>query len=409
MQTAPTGSDLAFQRAVSKAPETGLHETSVGERSAPTNEMTDTNARKRTVIRPKGLASSEAPPVIELKNVWKIFGDQSELALQAVRSEGLSKKEVHERYECVVGVQDASFSIYEGEIFCIMGLSGSGKSTLVRHINRLVEPSAGSIRINGVEVGALNAAGLRDLRAKQIGMVFQSMALFPHRTVRDNVAFSLELRGVKPFERQEIADRMLAIVHLTGWGDRLPTDLSGGMQQRVGLARAMAADPSILLMDEPFSALDPLIRRELQTEFMALSRVTKKTTVFITHDLDEAIRIGTRIAIMNDGQIIQIGSPEDIVTEPANAYVAEFVKGISKLKLVTARSVMVPIEVWRVRHGEPSTKCLRAPIEMELDGLVDLSAETDDQIVIIDQGQIVGVVTKRSLLRGMQGHMNHAD
>jgi len=329
--------------------------------------------------------------------------------MSAIRNDGLSKKEVSERYQCVIGVQDASLSVYEGEIFCIMGLSGSGKSTLIRHINRLIEPTFGTIRINGVDVGSLNAAALRRMRAEQIGMVFQSMALFPHRTVHDNVAFSLELRGVNAVERRKVAEEMLKKVDLSGWGDHMPGELSGGMQQRVGLARAMAANPTILLMDEPFSALDPLIRSELQDEFMELSRVMNKTTVFITHDLDEAIRIGSRIAIMKDGQIIQVGTPEDIVTNPADDYVARFVKGISRLKLVTARSIMEPISTWVQRNGDVDPDWIRASAATDLDGLVDLATDTDGNIVIELEGSVVGVITKRGLLRGIQGNSDNGN
>ena len=277
--------------------------------------------------------------VVETRNVWKIFGDRAGEALQAVQRDNLSKAEVLERFEAVVGVRDVSISASEGEIFCIMGLSGSGKSTLVRHINRLIEPTAGEILINGVNVGRLDAESLRAMRADKIGMVFQNMALLPHRSVRDNIAFALELRNVDAFTRTSVADRVIELVSLQGYGDRYPTELSGGMQQRVGLARALAADPDILLMDEPFSALDPLIRRGLQDEFLDLSATMKKTTLFITHDLDEAIRMGSRIAIMKDGEIVQTGTPEEIVTQPADDYVADFVAGISKLRLVYAHTV----------------------------------------------------------------------
>ncbi|MDD9978712.1 MAG: ATP-binding cassette domain-containing protein, partial [Boseongicola sp.] len=252
--------------------------------------------------------------IVELDGVWKVFGDRAPEAMAAIRSEGIGKAEVLERFSAVVGVKDASFSVGEGEIFCLMGLSGSGKSTLVRHINRLIEPTAGSIRILGEDIGQMGTEPLRALRATKIGMVFQNMALLPHRSVRDNIGFALELRGMDAYHRAQLADQALETVSLHGYGDRLPAELSGGMQQRVGLARALAADPEILLMDEPFSALDPLIRRNLQDEFLHLSANLKKTTVFITHDLDEAIRMGDRIGIMKDGEIVQIGTAEDIVT-----------------------------------------------------------------------------------------------
>lgn len=342
--------------------------------------------------------------VIRCEGIWKIFGDKSRQAMAAVRAQGLSKKDIREKFDCVVGVQDASFSVGRGEIFCIMGLSGSGKSTLIRHINRLIEPTSGAVYIEGENVNAMNAENLRKLRAEKIGMVFQSMALMPHRTVRDNVAFSLEVRGKSEAERAKVAARAIEMVDLTGWDAKYPDELSGGMQQRVGLARALAADPTILLMDEPFSALDPLIRRQLQGTFMELSAELHKTTVFITHDLDEAIRIGDRIAIMKDGVLVQIGTPEEIVTEPADDYVAEFVAGISKLDLVTAARIMQPFAAYTQAHGpqDSGTWPVGRP-EMNLNELVDLAVGTDHPILIAAEGKPVGVVTKRALLRGIQG------
>ena len=280
--------------------------------------------------------STEA--VIRCEGVWKIFGKQAKAAMVAVRKGGLSKEEIRDRFDCVVGVRDASFEVVRGEIFCIMGLSGSGKSTLIRHINRLIEPTAGSIFIEGQNINEVSQKELRGLRADKIGMVFQNMALMPHRTVLENVSFSQEVRGHDTKARLENALRAIKAVDLDGWEEKYPDELSGGMQQRVGLARAIAADPAILLMDEPFSALDPLIRRQLQDKFMALSAEMKKTTIFITHDLDEAIRIGDRIAIMKDGVLVEIGTPEDIVTNPADDYVADFVAGISKLGLISAKN-----------------------------------------------------------------------
>ena len=250
----------------------------------------------------------------------------------------------------------------------------------------------------------MNADALRKLRAEKIGMVFQSMALMPHRTVRDNVAFSLEVRGKSEAERAKVAAKAIEMVDLTGWDRKYPDELSGGMQQRVGLARALAADPTILLMDEPFSALDPLIRRQLQSTFMELSAELHKTTVFITHDLDEAIRIGDRIAIMKDGVLVQIGTPEQIVTEPADDYVAEFVAGISKLDLVTAARIMQPFEAYVQAHGPQDTGSwpVGKPAD-NLNELVDLAVGTDHPILIAAEGKTVGVVTKRALLRGIQG------
>ncbi|MEL6297158.1 MAG: glycine betaine/L-proline ABC transporter ATP-binding protein [Pseudomonadota bacterium] len=351
------------------------------------------------------MTAERAKDVVVVRDVWKIFGSRAQDAMAAVRRDDLSKAEVLEKYEAVIGVRDVSFSVDEGEIFCIMGLSGSGKSTLVRHVNRLIEPTHGEIRINGVDVGGLDSEALRALRADKIGMVFQNMALLPHRSVRDNIAFALELRNVDTYSRMQAADRVIETVHLEGYGDRLPSELSGGMQQRVGLARALAADPDILLMDEPFSALDPLIRRGLQDEFLGLSEQMHKTTLFITHDLDEAIRMGSRIAIMKDGEIVQIGTPEDIVTKPADDYVADFVKGISRLKLVFAHTVMMPVEQYSATKGPlPAVAdCPSASPDADLDTLVTLAVDTENPIVILENDQPVGVVTKDALLRGMQG------
>lgn len=345
--------------------------------------------------------------VVIARNVWKIFGARADEAMEAVKKDNLSKAEVLEKYEAVVGVKDVSISVSEGEVFCIMGLSGSGKSTLVRHINRLIEPTSGEIFINGTNVGELGPEELRVMRADNIGMVFQNMALLPHRTVRDNIAFALELRNIDAFTRAQVADRVIETVDLQGYGDRFPSQLSGGMQQRVGLARALAADPDILLMDEPFSALDPLIRRGLQDEFLALSRDLKKTTLFITHDLDEAIRMGNRIAIMKDGEIVQVGTPEDIVTKPADKYVADFVAGISKLKLVFAHTVMQSVEQYEKENENEKLpdldNCPQAGSEDDLDTLIGLSIKQDKPVIIMADGKAVGVVTKDALLRGIQG------
>ena len=319
--------------------------------------------------------------------------------MAAVRSENLTKPEVLEQFGCVVGVQDASFEVSRGEVFCIMGLSGSGKSTLVRHVNRLIEPTSGKIEILGRDVGAMSNKELRQVRAQQLGMVFQHMALMPHRSVRDNVAYPLQIRNIPKSKRWAVSDHVLKLVDLVGYEDRLPSELSGGMQQRVGIARALASDPEILLMDEPFSALDPLIRMQLQDQFIALVAGLQKTTLFITHDLDEAIRVGHRIAIMKDGVIVQIGTAEDIVINPADDYVREFVKGISKLKLVKAHSIMQPVE----SYGGDLSAAPRADESADLDQLIDLSIDSDQPVVILDGGSEVGVVTKQVLLRGIQG------
>ncbi|MEM7227130.1 MAG: betaine/proline/choline family ABC transporter ATP-binding protein [Pseudomonadota bacterium] len=347
-------------------------------------------------------ANSE--PVIKLEGVWKIFGEKSHEAMSAIEHEGLDKTEVLDRFGCVVGIADVSFTVGRGEVFCIMGLSGSGKSTLVRHLNRLIEPTAGSISVLDNDVSTMGEAQLRAFRAKDIGMVFQHMALMPHRSVRDNVAFPLEVRGEPKFRRWEVSQQALSLVNLDGFEDRLPKELSGGMQQRVGLARALASDPAVLLMDEPFSALDPLIRRQLQHQFLELTKTLHKTTVFITHDLDEAIRIGDRIAIMKDGRIVQIGTPEEIVINPADDYVADFVQDISKLKLVFAHSVMEEIDSYSPSPDEDLSQAPRAKENEDLDHLIDVSITTELPIIITDQaGNDIGVVTKSRLLQGIQG------
>ncbi|APX16075.1 glycine/betaine ABC transporter [Phaeobacter inhibens] len=342
--------------------------------------------------------------VIRLDGVWKVFGERAEEAMEAIQQRNLSKAEVLGEFGCVIGIADCSFEVQKGEIFCVMGLSGSGKSTMVRHINRLIEPTAGEIQVLGRDVLSLNAEELREMRAVNLGMVFQHMALLPHRTVRDNVAFPLQIRGESKSRRWEVSQRCLERVDLQGYEDRFPRELSGGMQQRVGLARALASDPDVLLMDEPFSALDPLIRRQLQDQFMALSAELGKTTVFITHDLDEAIRIGTRIAIMKDGRIVQIGTPEEIVTEPADDYVRDFVEGISKLKLVFAHSIMVPLAEYQAKDWEDLVVSPRAAHSTDLDTLIDISTATEQPIVITsDGGMDVGVIDKPTLLKGIQG------
>jgi glycine betaine/proline transport system ATP-binding protein len=339
---------------------------------------------------------------IDARGVWKVFGANADEALNAIHAEGLSKAEVLERFNCVVGVANASFEIETGELFCVMGLSGSGKSTLVRHVNRLLEPTDGHIYIGGDDVMGLSDDGLRDLRNRRVAMVFQNFGLMPHRTVRDNVAMPLEIRGTGKARRWEEADRVLDLVELSGWEDKYAHELSGGMQQRVGLARAIAADPEILLMDEPFSALDPLIRKQLQDQFMALSRELKKTTMFITHDLDEAIRIGHRIAIMKDGRIVQVGTPEDIILNPADDYVADFVAGISKLHMIFAHAIMVPVAEHEAANGSLPDDCHEAHPDMDLSDLMELSVKGHGVIAVKQDGNILGIIDRTRLIQSIQ-------
>lgn len=339
---------------------------------------------------------------ISASQVWKIFGERAEEALTAIHDRGLSKAEVLEHFQCVVGVANATFEVHTGEIFCVMGLSGSGKSTLVRHINRLLEPTAGQILINGSDVMDLEPEALRELRNKKIAMVFQNFGLMPHRTVRDNVAMPLEIRNTGKAKRWQEADRVLSLVDLVGWEDKFAHELSGGMQQRVGLARALACDPEILLMDEPFSALDPLIRKQLQDQFMELSAKLRKTTVFITHDLDEAIRIGHRIAIMKDGEIVQIGTPEEIVLNPADDYVAEFVSGISKLDMYSAHKIMQSVDRFEQKHGAIPDGALEARPDMDLNDLIGLAVHGHGIIPVVDDGRTIGVINRKGLMRAIQ-------
>ena len=339
---------------------------------------------------------------IEIKNVWKVFGNNSEEALNAIQNKRISKQEALEKYNSVIGVSDVSFDVKKGEIFCVMGLSGSGKSTLVRHINRLLEPTSGQILINNEDVMKLDQKSLQDLRNKKIGMVFQNFALMPHRSVLDNIAMPLEIRGISKNDRLDAANKILDIVELQGWGNKYAHELSGGMQQRVGLARALAADPEFLLMDEPFSALDPLIRRQLQAEFIKLSKQMKKTTVFITHDLDEAVRVGHRIAIMRDGKVIQIGTPEEIVMKPTDDYVADFVKGISRLKIVQAKSIMQSVEKFEKEFGIITEKLESVNVNDLLNKLIEKSSIKNEPILVTNnENKNIGIITQADLLKAV--------
>lgn len=276
---------------------------------------------------------------LEVKHLTKIFGKRQKQALEMVQ-QAKSKTEILEKTGATVGVYDVNFEVQTGEIFVIMGLSGSGKSTLIRLLNRLIDPTSGDIYIDGQDVAKMNEEELREVRRHKLNMVFQNFGLFPHRTILENTEFGLEVRGVNKEERTRLAEQALDNAGLLSFKDQYPDQLSGGMQQRVGLARALANNPDILLMDEAFSALDPLIRREMQDELLDLQAEHERTIIFITHDLNEALRIGDRIAIMADGQIMQIGTGEEILTNPANDFVREFVEDVDRSKVLTAQNIM---------------------------------------------------------------------
>jgi len=281
-----------------------------------------------------------AQPRISVRNLWKIFGPNAVTLREEEWVQTASQREVQERTSHVIAMKDLSFDVGEGEVFVVMGLSGSGKSTLVRSLLRLIEPTSGSIKIDDEEILELGDKELIQLRRKKFGMIFQHYGLLPHRKVLENVAYGLEVQGIDKATRNQTAWEVLGRVGLDGWSDAYPDELSGGMQQRVGIARALALDPPILLMDEPFSGLDPLIRREMQDELISLQEQVKKTIVFITHDLNEALKLGSHIAILRNGEIVQLGTPEQIVMSPADDYVAQFVQDVSKAKVLAASSIM---------------------------------------------------------------------
>lgn len=331
---------------------------------------------------------------IRIEHVFKVFGEQPQQALELVR-QGLSKQQILERTGQSIGVFDADFTIEAGEIFVVMGLSGSGKSTLVRMLNRLIEPTSGHIMVNGQDINVLNDQALRVLRRKDISMVFQSFALMPHMTVLDNTAFGLELAGVDKAERQRQAQMALEQVGLGAWGASYPDELSGGMQQRVGLARALAADPSILLMDEAFSALDPIIRTEMQSELLRLQEVKRRTIVFISHDLDEAMRIGDRIAIMKDGHVVQVGTPDEILRSPADDYVRNFVRGVDTAAVFKAADIARQALTVISEHSDRGCRAALRLIE---------DSDRDHAYVVNAHKRFLGVVSSQSLRDALYGH-----
>ena len=291
---------------------------------------------------------------IEINNIYKIFGPNPEQVLPMVE-QGATKEQVMEETDHTVGLDNVSLSIKEGEIFVCMGLSGSGKSTLIRHINRLIDPTSGQVIVDGVDVLSLDDKEILEFRKKTMSMVFQRFGLFPHKTVIENVAYGLEIQEVPEDKRKEIAQGQIDAVGLQGFEHQYPAQLSGGMQQRVGLARALATDPQILLMDEAFSALDPLIRSDMQNQLVDLQSQLKKTIVFITHDLDESLKLGDHIGILNGGRLVQVGRPEDIILKPADDYVKAFVKDVNRSKVLRAKTVMTKIDKFDTTGINPSS------------------------------------------------------
>lgn len=336
------------------------------------------------------------PPLIRASGVWKIFGAHADRVLGTPDAE-LTRAELREKTGCTIAVRDVSIEVWPGEVFVVMGLSGSGKSTLVRTLIRLIEPTAGEIEIAGRDVMAAGRNDLRELRRHTVSMVFQHFGLLAHRRVVDNVAFGLEVQGVPKAQRLARAEEVLQLVGLEDCGDMFPDQLSGGMQQRVGLARAFAVDPKVMLYDEPFSALDPLIRRDMQDEVCRLQLETGKTMLFITHDLPEALRLGDRIAIMRDGAIVQLGTPEELVGSPADDYVANFTRDIPKSHVLTLRWIM------RQPTAEDSTDGPKLDVTTTVRKAMPALAGGEQPVCAVEDGRIVGIVDRDAVFQAIAG------
>ena len=336
------------------------------------------------------------PPLIKADGIGKIFGRNAEKVVGTPDAD-LPRSELRAKTGCVAAVRDVSFEVYPGEVFVVMGLSGSGKSTLVRTLIRLIEPTAGRIELDGRDVTAASHDELLQLRRHTSSMVFPHFGLLAHRTVLDNVAFGLEVQGVSKTERHARAREVLKLVGLEDAASQFPDELSGGMQQRVGLARAFAVDPKVMLYDEPFSALDPLIRRDMQDEVIRLQHETGKTMVFITHDLPEALRLGDRIAIMRDGRIVQLGTPEDLVGSPADDYVANFIRDIPRSHVLTLRWIMRPVS------ADDSLDAPRVPVTTTVRDIVPRLASSTQPVLATEGDEVVGVVDREAVLRAIAG------
>jgi glycine betaine/proline transport system ATP-binding protein len=335
-----------------------------------------------------------ARPLIRAEGIWKIFGRNADKVIDTEDAH-LPRGELRLKTGCVAAVRDVSFEVHPGEVFVVMGLSGSGKSTLVRTLIRLIEPTAGRVEIDGRDVTAAGKDELLQLRRHTSSMVFQHFGLLAHRTVLDNVAFGLEVQGMPKAQRHERAREVLELVGLGDAASQFPDELSGGMQQRVGLARAFAVDPKVMLYDEPFSALDPLIRRDMQDEVIRLQHETGKTMVFITHDLPEALRLGDRIAIMRDGRIVQLGTPEELVGSPADDYVANFIRDIPRSHVLTLR--------WIMRDAADGEDGARVPVTTTVRDVVPMLASSERPILATAGDRVVGAVDREAVLRAIAG------
>jgi glycine betaine/proline transport system ATP-binding protein len=341
------------------------------------------------------VADQPADLTVSCDGVWKVYGPRPERIVGSPDA-ALPRAELLEKTGCVAAVRDVSFDVAPGEVFVVMGLSGSGKSTLVRMINRLHDPTAGRILIDGEDVLQLGEERLREIRRHKISMVFQHFGLLPHRRIVDNVAFGLEVQGIEREERERRADEVLEVVGLGGWGRHYPDELSGGMQQRVGLARALATDPEIMLFDEPFSALDPLIRRDMQDEVIRLQREVRKTMIFITHDLMEALKLGDRIAIMKDGAFVQMGTPEEVVSSPADDYVADFIRDVPRAHVLTARTIMAP-----AADGAGPEYGGDVSPDTVVQDLLPLVVRSDRPLRVLEDGRMLGVVDRTAVMSAL--------
>jgi glycine betaine/proline transport system ATP-binding protein len=349
-----------------------------------------------------GVAEAARPTKFSCKGVWKVFGDGA-AALLARHGNAPSAADLAQA-GLIGAVRDASLEVGAGEIFIIMGLSGSGKSTLVRCMSRLIEPTAGEIHYEGRDLLKASAREMIELRRHKMGMVFQHFALLPHLTVLGNVAFPLEVQGVGRRTREKRALEVIELVGLAGRERYYPRELSGGQQQRVGIARSLAVEPEIWFLDEPFSALDPLIRREMQDEFLRLQKLLQKTIVFITHDFDEAIRLADRIAIMKDGVIIQLGTPEELVTRPATDYVAEFTRDVPRAKVLTARSVMRPLPDGQARGDRANDYAGEVKIESRIAEIAAQVEASERPFAVVDgAGQVVGELGRDEVIAVLVG------